>query len=127
MELTVEKRVRPKIDKEVLKKLTKKSDIKGLVHVIIYFSILAVIGYLAYFTWGTWWSVFWFYTYGIIFCFCNPLWHETGHKPAFQTKFLHELFYYISSFMASFEPTRWRFTHFVHHLHTYPPNHPYAP
>ena len=90
MDVKLEKWFRPNIDKEVLRELTKKSDIKGLIHVSIYFSLLSIVGYLAYITWGTWLSVFWFYVYGNIFCFCNPIWHETGHKTAFKTNILNE-------------------------------------
>ena len=57
--------------------------------------------------------------------FLKSLWHETGHKTAFKSKFLNEFFYYISSFMANFEPTRWRYTHFVHHGNTYSTNDPF--
>ena len=57
--------------------------------------------------------------------FCNPIWHETGHKTAFKTKAFNEFFYYLASFMAYFEPTRWRFTHFVHHGNTYSTKDPY--
>ncbi len=125
MDVKLEKWFRPNIDKEILKELTKKSDLKGLIHTSIYFGFLVFAGLLAYRTWGTWWAVFWFYIYGNIYCFCNPIWHETGHKTAFKTKFLNEIFYYISSFMAYFEPTRWRYTHFVHHGNTYSTKNPY--
>tara|TARA_Y100001970_G_scaffold204385_1_gene248840 strand:+ start:306 stop:1307 length:1002 start_codon:yes stop_codon:yes gene_type:complete len=125
MDVKLDKWFRPKIDKEVLKELTKKSDLKGLLHVTVYFIFLVIAGLLAYYTWGTWWSVFWFYVYGNIYCFCNPIWHETGHKTAFNTKFLNEFFYYIASFMAYFEPTRWRYTHFIHHGNTYSTKDPY--
>ena len=63
--------------------------------------------------------------YGNIFCFSNPIWHETGHKTAFKSKFLNELFYYISCFMSHFEPIRWRYTHFIHHGNTYSTRDPY--
>ena len=125
MDVKLEKWFRPNIDKEILKELTKKSDFKGLTHVSIYYGFLVLAGLLAYHTWGTWWSVFWFYVYGNIYCFWNPIWHETGHKTAFKSKFLNEFFYYISCFMAYFEPTRWRFTHFTHHGNTYSTNDPY--
>ena len=125
MDVKLDKWFRPNIEKEVLKQLSEKSDFKGLLHVSIYFGILFLFGLLAYYTWGTWWSIFWFYVYGNIYCFCNPIWHETGHKTAFKTKFLNELFYYIACFMAYFEPTRWRFTHFVHHGNTYSTKDPY--
>ena len=113
------------VDKELLKELSKKSDIKGLQHVTFYFGLLLVIGLFAYKTWGTWWSFFWFLIYGNIFCFSNPIWHETGHKTAFKSKFLNELFYYISCFMSHFEPIRWRYTHFIHHGNTYSTKDPY--
>ena len=92
MDVKLEKWFRPQIDKELLKELTKKSDLKGFIHVSTYFSFLILTGFLAYYTWGTWWSVLWFYIYGSIFCFCNPIWHETGHKTAFKTKFFNEFF-----------------------------------
>ncbi len=113
------------VDKEVLKELSKKSDIKGLQHVAFYFGLLFVLGFFAYKTWGTWWSLFWFLIYGNIFCFSNPIWHETGHKTAFKSKFLNELFYYIACFMSYFEPIRWRYTHFIHHGNTYSTKDPY--
>ena len=125
MDVKLEKWHKCQIDKEVLKELSKKSDIKGLQHVSVFFGLLLATGILAYQTWGTWWSVFWFLVYGNIYSLSNPLWHETGHKTAFQSKFLNELFYYISSYMANFEPTRWRYTHFVHHGNTYSTENPF--
>ncbi len=125
MKVQLEKWYKPKIDKYILKELTKKSDLKGFLHVGVYFIFLCFSGLLAFITWGTWWSVFWFYVYGNIYCFCNPIWHETGHKTAFKTKFLNEFFYHIACFMAYFEPTRWRFTHFIHHGNTYSTKDPY--
>ena len=103
MKVQLEKWYRPKFDNEILKELSQKSDTEGLFHVTIFFSVLIIVGIFAYLTWGTWWSVLWFYIYGNIFCFCNPIWHETGHKTAFKTKFLNEIFYYISCFMAYFD------------------------
>ena len=106
MDVKLEKWHKCQVDKEVLKELSMKSDLKGLQHVSVFFGLLLATGILAYQTWGTWWSVFWFLVYGNIYSFSNPLWHETGHKTAFQSKFLNEFFYYISSYMANFEPTR---------------------
>ena len=40
MDVKLDKWFRPKIDKEVLKELTKKSDLKGLIHISVYFSFL---------------------------------------------------------------------------------------
>ena len=92
MDVKLDKWHKCKVDIEVLKELSKKSDIKGLQHVSLFFGLLIVTGSLAYLTWGTWWSVFWFLVYGNIYSFSNPLWHETGHKTAFQSKLLNEIF-----------------------------------
>ena len=125
MDVKLDKWHKCKVDIEVLKELSKKSDLKGLQHILVFFGLLIVTGILAYITWGTWWSVFWFLVYGNIYSFSNPLWHETGHKTAFKSKFLNEFFYYISSFMSNFEPIRWRYTHFVHHGNTYSTENPF--
>ena len=125
MEVKLDKWHKCQVDIKVLKELSKKSDLKGFQHISIFFGLLIITGLLAYETWGTWWSVFWFLIYGNIYSFSNPLWHETGHKTAFKSKFLNEFFYYISSFMSNFEPTRWRYTHFVHHGNTYSTENPF--
>tara|TARA_Y100000590_G_scaffold46748_1_gene49509 strand:- start:1186 stop:2187 length:1002 start_codon:yes stop_codon:yes gene_type:complete len=125
MEVDLKKYYRCKIDNEILKELLKKSDIKGFQHVSIYFGLLILTGYLSYVTWGTWWGIFWIIIYGNIYCFSNPLWHETGHRTAFKSNYLNEFFYYISCYMALFEPIRWRYTHFIHHGNTYSTENPY--
>ena len=125
MDVKLDKWHKCKVDIDVLKELSKKSDLKGFQHIIVFFGLLIITGTFAYLAWGTWWSAFWFLVYGNIYSFSNPLWHETGHKTAFKSKFLNEFFYYISSFMSNFEPIRWRYTHFVHHGNTYSTKDPY--
>ena len=125
MDVKLDKFHKCQVDIEVLKELSKKSDLKGFQHVSVFFGLLILTGIFAYFTWGTWWSLFWFLIYGNIYCFSNALWHETGHKTAFKSKFLNEFFYYISSFMSNFEPVRWRHTHFVHHGNTMSTDNPF--
>ena len=67
---------RAEISKKDLKELSKKSDLKGLQHVAIYFIILFIFGYMSVVTWGTWWTVFWLWLYGVLFYSSNPIWHE---------------------------------------------------
>ena len=125
MDIKLDKWHKCQVDIEVLKELSKKSDLKGFQHISVFFGLLILTGTFVYFTWGTWWSVFWFLIYGNIYCFSNALWHETGHKTAFKSKILNEFFYYISSFMSNFEPLRWRYSHFVHHGNTYSTQDPF--
>ena len=125
MDVKLEKWYKCHIDKEVLKELSKKSDFKGLQHVSVFFGLLILTGILAFIFWGSIWGIFWILIYGNIYCFANPLWHETGHKTAFKSNYLNEIFYYISCYMACFEPIRWRYSHFVHHGNTYSTENPY--
>ena len=118
MEVNLNKWFRCQIDKKELKELCKKSDFQGFKHMFIYFFFLFLFGYLAYATWGTWWTVLFFIIYGNIWGCSDAVWHETGHRTAFKSKFWNDFFYFIASFMDNFEPIRWRYSHFHHHTYT---------
>jgi len=63
---------KPKIDKKVLKELSKRSDIKGIIDISLYFIALIVSGYLCLLSWGSWWSVPALLLYGNIF-YCKAI------------------------------------------------------
>ena len=92
MEVNLDKWFRCEIDKNEFKKLCKKSDWQGFKHMIIYFFFLGIFGYLAYATWGTWWSLLFFLIYGNIWGCSDAIWHETGHRTAFKSKFWNDFF-----------------------------------
>ena len=106
------------VDKKVLKELSKRSNWQGIKHILVWIIILVLSGYMAFITWGSWWTILWFLIYGNIYTFCNPIWHECGHKTAFKSRWLNEFFYHITSFMYNYEPIRWRWSHFHHHRYT---------
>ena len=118
MKVNLNKWYRCKIDDQIYKELLKKSDWQGTKHILIFFTSLFICGGMAYYTWGSWWTVLWFFLYGTIYSCGNPIWHETGHKTAFKSKLPNEIFYQIGSFMTGFEPTRWHWSHFRHHGYT---------
>ena len=118
MEVNLNKWHRCIVDKAEFKKLCEKSDWEGFKHIFIFFGCLFFVGYLAYYTWGTWWSLLFFLIYGNIYACSDSIWHETGHKTAFKSKFWNNFFYQIASYMDNFEPIRWRWSHFKHHGHT---------
>ena len=107
-----------KIDKKIYKELVKRSDWQGIKHVSIWIFFLLLSGYWVVSTWLTWWSIPALFVYGNIFMACNPIWHECGHRTAFKTRWLNEIFYHIGSFLFNFEPIRWRWSHFRHHSNT---------
>ena len=125
MEINLDKWFRCKVNTNELNIFRTKSDWPGIKHISIYFITLFISGYLAYYTWGTWWCVLWFLIYGNIYSCSNPIWHETGHRTAFKSRLLNDIFYQIGSFMTNFEPTRWRWSHFHHHSHTLSTHDPY--
>ena len=49
---------------------------------------------------------------------CDPIRHDCQHSLAFKSKWLNKTFYQLTSFMFSYEPVRWRWSHFRHHSHT---------
>ena len=118
MELELKDWYKPTVDRKSLKEISKRKDWPGLLHFFIYFSSLFLCGYFAYLTWGTWWTVLWLFLYGSIHQFSVSNWHETVHRTAFKTRWVNEIFYYISCFMADMEPFRWRWSHTFHHTNT---------
>ena len=109
---------KPNIDKKLLKELSKRSDWKGMRHVIIFFSVLFLSGYLTVLTWGTWWGVLNLLIYGNIYYCCVNIQHETNHQTFFKSKWLNKLFYNIVCIMGSFEQHRFKWSHFHHHSYT---------
>ena len=67
MDVDLKKWHRCHIDKEDFKKLCEKSDREGFKHMFIFFGSLFLFGYLAWMTWGSWWSLIFFLIYGNIY------------------------------------------------------------
>ena len=91
----------PKIDRKRLKELSKRSDLPGLIHFVIYFASLIFFGYLSYVFWGTWFFLLFFFLYSTIYTFAIANGHETVHRTAFKTRWINEMFCYISFFQLS--------------------------
>ena len=108
----------PNIEKNTFKRLTKRNDTKAWFHTFLYFSSLLLSGVIACLSWGTWYSIPAFFIYGTIYACSNARWHEYGHRTVFKNRKLNDFFYYISSFIAFFEPISWRWSHANHHSQT---------
>ena len=109
---------KPKIDSKILKSLMKRKDLPAWINTVCFFSLLVLSGYLAWISWGTWWSIPAFLVYGNIYSFLNARWHEFGHRSAFKTRWLNDFFYQICSFLDYFEAYKWRWSHTHHHSRT---------
>ena len=110
---------KPNIDKKILKKYSKRSDLKATIDISIFFILLLTSGYVSIFTWGTWWSILALLLYGNIFyCKIISIQHETNHETYFKSRLLNRFFYNLTSLLGGFEAVRWKWSHFHHHTHT---------
>ena len=107
-----------KIDRKILKELSKRSDLQGWSHIIIYFFTLVLLGFCCFYSWGSWWFISFYFCYCTLWGGADAIWHECGHRTAFKTRKLNDFFYYLASFLNNFEPIRWRWSHSLHHSYT---------
>jgi|TARA_B110000438_G_scaffold93570_1_gene93049 fatty acid desaturase len=108
----------PKIDRKKIKELSKRSNLPGLIHFLVYFASLIFLGYLSYISWGTWFFLIFFFIYSTIYTFAIANTHETVHRTAFKTRWINEVFCYISFFQLHSEPLSFRWSHTFHHSKT---------
>ena len=110
---------KPDIDKKILKELSKRSDIKGVIDISLFILILSLSGYFSIVTWGSWLFIPAILLYGNIFyCKIISIQHETNHETYFKSRKLNKFFYEITSFLGGFESVRWKWSHFHHHTYT---------
>ena len=109
---------KPEIDRKLLKELLTRSDYEGWKHIIIYFVTLFILGSLCYYFWGSWWFIIIYLAYCTWWGGADAIWHECGHRTAFNSRKLNDFFYHIGSFMNSFEAVRFRWSHSLHHNYT---------
>jgi len=117
---------RTPIDKELMSRLMKKSDLKGLRQCLLHLSLFiltATITYLAYLqiNAGNWyWSVplmlFCLFWHGTFAHFIGSVAvHELTHKTPFRTQALNDFFMYLFAFLSWYNPIAYRASHVRHH------------
>ena len=112
---------RPPIDRDVLKRCTKRSDFKGLTRCLGVIAVLGVTGAISYYFYATgqWlWMAVALYIHGGLFAF-NPQTHELAHGTVFRTKTLNRLFKRVFGIIHwnSNSALYWM-SHKNHHLYT---------
>ena len=88
---------KPQIDKNIFKVLTKTSDLSGWKHIVIFISSLIFLGYACNLTWGTWYFIPVYLAYCTFWGGADAIWHECGHRTAFKSRRLNDIFYYMLS------------------------------
>ncbi len=112
---------RPKIDREIMRVCTQRSDVKGLAHGLGTLAILGTSGTVAYLLflaqrWG--WLALALYIHGGLFAF-NPQTHELSHGTMFRTRWLNSLFQRIFGLVHwTGNHVLYRMSHDYHHRYT---------
>ena len=109
---------RPEIPRKELKALMARNDTRALFDFGLWTTCLALSGYAAYRSVGTYWIVPAFFLYGTIYSSCDARWHECAHGTPFRTRWLNETFYFVCSLMNMKEGTYTRWSHTRHHTET---------
>jgi fatty acid desaturase len=102
-----------------VRRLSEKSDAKGLAQLASHLLALLVSGTVVWWVSGYWWLVIpaWI-VHGILlnFLFC-PL-HETIHRTAFTSRWLNDAVAMVCGFVIALPPAWFRYFHYEHHRQT---------
>jgi len=111
---------RTPVDKEVLRRFTRKSDLKGLLQAgsfLLVYAATTAAGF--YFFRQRQWlpMVVVCYLHAVFFNFLSmaAAVHELSHGTVFRSRALNELFYYLFSFLTWNNPVHFRASHLLHH------------
>ncbi len=112
---------RPQIDRAILQRCTRRSNLKGLAHCLGVLAILGASGTLAYllFERQLWfWMALALYVHGALFAF-NPQTHELTHGTVFRTRWLNDLFKRVFGFVHwTGNAALYKMSHAYHHRYT---------
>ena len=79
-----------KIERDILKRVMKRSDLKPIIDTILWLFLLLFSGLGIIYTWGSWLVVPFIIVYGVMYGSAgDSRWHECGHGTAFKTVWLN--------------------------------------
>jgi len=107
------------VPKEKMRELLERRDGPAFRDTLLWFALILGSGVCGFFLWGSWWAVFPFAVYSILYASTSgSRWHESGHGTAFKTDWMNDVLYEVASFMGVKNATRWRWSHARHHSDT---------
>ncbi len=116
--------LRPKIDQDKLRQLSKPSDLQGWTQAGGHLGIWLLTGIFVYYFWVQHnWIVFcmMLFCHGTVASFFIPAAHELGHGTVFKTKSLNKIFLYIYSCLTWWDMFDYAASHTYHHRYTLHP------
>ena len=107
------------VPRHEMRELLERRDGPAIRDTLLWFALILGSGIGGFVLWGTWWAVFPFAVYSILYASTSgSRWHESGHGTAFKTDWMNNALYEIASFMGVKNATRWRWSHARHHSDT---------
>ncbi len=107
------------VDKQDMLRLLERKNGPATRDTLLWFGLLIGSGVAGFSLWGTWWAIFPFFIYGVLYgTACDSRWHESLHGTAFKSDWMNRVLYEIASFMVVRESVYWRWTHIRHHSDT---------
>ena len=114
---------RTPLDKDLLKELTRRRNLPGLLHAGS-FVLLFAVG--TYFSWLLFARSRWIPMVIIAYAYCafvtfmgiHAAAHELSHRTSFKTRWLNDIFLYLFCFLTWNNPVHFRASHLLHHQNT---------
>lgn len=108
------------LDRNLTKRLMKRSDRPGLIWLAQWIALLLLSGYLLLLSEGSVWFVLMLIVHGTVIAVpAYALSHECAHGTAFRTRWINEVLFWISSVIYYEEPYYRRYAHASHHTYTW--------
>ncbi len=109
-----------KLDREKLRELTKRSNLRGLLQILSHIFIVIATGYFTFYSFN---NLSWpitvaaLFLHGTIFNFLGMFTgiHELSHKTAFRSETINEFFYFILGILTWNNIHKFRVSHRTHH------------
>ena len=112
---------RPRLDRETLRSLTRRSDWRGLVQSLGILALWTTTGLAAFHAWrnlSVGWLILALFVHGTFYTFSGSAFHELTHGTVFKSRWLNELFLRIFAFVALQNNVFFRESHTRHHACT---------
>jgi fatty acid desaturase len=109
------------LDRETIRRLSQRSNGRGLVQLGAHLVLLAASGTLVWAARETYWLLPALIVHGVILSFLFCALHETVHRTAFASRRLNDAVAMLSGALLLLPPRYFRLFHFAHHRHTQDP------
>lgn len=106
------------LPRQEFRQFMQRNNYRGLLDTALWFTCLALSGYLAYTLLGTYWAIPAFFVYGVFYCACDARWHESSHGTVFRTAWLNTALCFIATAMQQRDIIFTHWSHVRHHSYT---------